>query len=164
MGTPTWRRMLGTAAAGILVVALVAAPVGANGLGRDQVNGEGYFQSVNAHVNINAHGSPETNEARGRFRLEQGGFVYEGTVTCLRIVEGNTAVAGGPLTSSNNMSRPVGSGFVQTTVDNGPGEVDASLTTFTSAPPSDCTSLAPVGSLLSMTEGNYTVRPGANGR
>jgi hypothetical protein len=56
------------------------------------------------------------------------------------------------------------SGFVQTTVDNGPGEVDASRTTFAGAPPPDCTSLAPVDDLLSMTEGNYTVRPGANGR
>jgi hypothetical protein len=147
----------------VVVVAFAVAPgawgdtvTAPGGNSQDYVTGSAKFESLAAHVIVDAHSGPAGEDPRGKFYLEQDvGDIREwATVTCL-FVSGNQAVIGGIVERSLTPVFPVGTPLYQFVRDNGsPGTSDSSLT-FVAVTRYVCQIPFPVG--FQVTSGNYVV-------
>ena len=145
------------------ILALAAIPTVATathspgkGPKHDLVVGSARFTTPVASVRINAWSGPNGENPRGHFFLKEGGYQFNGSVTCVRVA-GHRASVGGRVTKSSGVGGPVvGSGFVQFIEDNGsPGRSDRSHTVRVASPPMTCP--APVTPVFVLARGNYVV-------
>jgi hypothetical protein len=152
--------VLAAAVCGVIAISVVpgawgdtvTAPAGDS---QDSVTGSAKFESLGAHVIVDAHSGPAGEDPRGKFYLQQdaGDIQAWARVTCV-FVSGNEAMLGGIVERASTPAIPVGTPLYQYVRDNGsPGTSDSSLT-FVGGNPYLCNFLT---AGLQVTSGNYVV-------